>query len=130
MRALLCLLAWRGETAPADDPAHHSIEAAIDARGACPACSNALSREHIIAPPAERSVSPFGGSRASSVGGAGGSSRHGSAAPVERTAKVAALVTLLKSSPPGVKSLVFSQVRQAFRIASLPYRGAAVQSAR
>ncbi|TNY23571.1 SNF2 family N-terminal domain-containing protein [Rhodotorula diobovata] len=85
------------------------IEAAIDARGACPACSNALSREHIIAPPAERSVSPFGGSRASSVGGAGGSSRHGSAAPVERTAKVAALVTLLKSSPPGVKSLVFSQ---------------------
>ncbi|GAA5833205.1 hypothetical protein JCM9279_001454 [Rhodotorula babjevae] len=84
------------------------IEVAIDARSACPACNHVLSREHIIAPPAERSVSPFGGSRASSVGGAS-SSRHGSAAPVERTAKVAALVTLLKSSPPGVKSLVFSQ---------------------
>lgn len=87
-----------------------SIEVAVDARSACPACNHVLSREHIIAPPAERSVSPFGGSRASSVGGTS-SSRHGSAAPVERTAKAAALVTLLKSSPPGVKSLVFSQVR-------------------
>ncbi|GAA5921661.1 hypothetical protein JCM3775_001751 [Rhodotorula graminis] len=84
------------------------IEVAVDARSACPACNHVLSREHIIAPAAERSVSPFGGSRASSVGGAS-SSRHGSAAPVERTAKAAALVTLLKSSPPGVKSLVFSQ---------------------
>ncbi|GAA6050321.1 hypothetical protein JCM3770_002961 [Rhodotorula araucariae] len=82
------------------------IESAIDARGACPACSNQLSREHVIAPAAERSVSPFGGSRASSVGQA---SRHGSAAPVERTAKIDALIQLLKSSPPGVKSLVFSQ---------------------
>ncbi|BGP40520.1 hypothetical protein JCM10449v2_004482 [Rhodotorula kratochvilovae] len=82
------------------------IESAIDARGACPACSNPLKREHVIAPAAERSVSPYGGSRASSVGQ---SSRHGSAAPVERTAKIEALIRLLRSSPQGVKSLVFSQ---------------------
>ncbi|BGP25055.1 hypothetical protein JCM10295v2_003975 [Rhodotorula toruloides] len=75
----------------------------IDAKCACPYCGLALSRDHIIAPPVDRSVSPST-SRAASV-----SSRHDSVSPVERTAKTEALITLLKSTPPGVKSLVFSQ---------------------
>ncbi|GJN90882.1 hypothetical protein Rhopal_003896-T1 [Rhodotorula paludigena] len=81
------------------------IESAVDAKAACPSCNNPLKREHIISLPAFRSVSPYSSARSSSVG----TSRHGSAAPVERTAKVEALVRLLKSSAPGVKSLVFSQ---------------------
>ncbi|BGP02413.1 SNF2 family helicase [Rhodotorula toruloides] len=79
------------------------IESAVDAKGACPYCGLALSRDHIIAPPVDRGVSPST-SRAASV-----SSRHDSVSPVERTAKTEALITLLKSTPPGVKSLVFSQ---------------------
>lgn len=85
-------------------PFIHSIEAAVDARSSCPYCGLHLSRDHVIAPVAERSVTPST-TRSSSV------SRNGSVALPENSAKTAALVRLLKASAPGVKSLVFSQVR-------------------
>ncbi|TKA56849.1 hypothetical protein B0A53_01250 [Rhodotorula sp. CCFEE 5036] len=78
------------------------IEAAVDARSSCPYCGLHLSRDHVIAPVAERSVTPST-TRSSSV------SRNGSVALPENSAKTAALVRLLKASAPGVKSLVFSQ---------------------
>ncbi|GAA6017503.1 hypothetical protein JCM8202_005709 [Rhodotorula sphaerocarpa] len=78
------------------------IEAAVDARAACPYCGLHLSRDHVIAPAAERSVTP-------STSRSGSVSRNGSVALAENSAKTAALIKLLKASGPGVKSLVFSQ---------------------
>lgn len=85
-----------------------SIEAAVDARAACPYCGLHLSRDHVIAPAAERSVTP-------STSRSGSVSRNGSVALAENSAKTAALIKLLKASGPGVKSLVFSQVRILIR---------------
>ncbi|GAA5983297.1 hypothetical protein JCM10908_000229 [Rhodotorula pacifica] len=78
------------------------IESAVDAKSSCPYCGLHLSRDHVIAPMAERSVTPST-NRSSSV------SRNGSVALPESSAKTAALIKLLKASAPGVKSLVFSQ---------------------
>ncbi|GAA5863228.1 hypothetical protein JCM3774_000820 [Rhodotorula dairenensis] len=78
------------------------IESAVDAKSSCPYCGLHLSRDHVIAPMAERSVTPST-TRSSSV------SRNGSVALSETSAKTSALIRLLKASAPGVKSLVFSQ---------------------
>ncbi|GAA5894625.1 hypothetical protein JCM5296_002912 [Sporobolomyces johnsonii] len=80
------------------------IESAVDAQGHCPRCTNPLSLREVVGPK-ERSVSPST-TRSSSVAA---SSRQGSVALGERTAKTAELIRLLKGTPPGIKSLVFSQ---------------------
>lgn len=84
-----------------------SIEVAVDARAACPYCGQQLLRDHVIAPAAERSVTP-------STSRSGSVSRNGSVTLPETSAKTAALIQLLKASEPGVKSLVFSQVRCSY----------------
>ncbi|GAA6041170.1 hypothetical protein JCM8097_004150 [Rhodosporidiobolus ruineniae] len=81
------------------------IETAVDAGTGCPQCGWALKSGEIIEPsPSERSASPYSNRS---------SSRALSATPVfanaERTAKMEALVGLLKATHRGVKSLVFSQ---------------------
>ncbi|GAA5887951.1 hypothetical protein JCM6882_000812 [Rhodosporidiobolus microsporus] len=86
------------------------IESAVEAGQPCPQCSWPLGPDSIVElSPSERSASPASAStytRASSVT----TSRQGSVAlGGERTAKMDALVGLLRATPRGVKSLVFSQ---------------------
>ncbi|GAA5865684.1 hypothetical protein JCM8547_002749 [Rhodosporidiobolus lusitaniae] len=82
------------------------IEQAVEAGQGCPQCGWALKPDQIIElPPSERGATPGSYSRASSVG----STRQNSVALGERTAKTEALIGLLKATPKGVKSLVFSQ---------------------
>ncbi|BGP16641.1 hypothetical protein JCM10213_000443 [Rhodosporidiobolus nylandii] len=81
------------------------IEAVVEAHQPCPQCGWALKPDEIIEPSSAMSSGSSSYSRASSVA----SSRHGSVALAERTAKTEALIGLLKATPRGVKSLVFSQ---------------------
>ncbi|GAA5820659.1 hypothetical protein JCM11251_003100 [Rhodosporidiobolus azoricus] len=76
------------------------IESAVEAGQPCPQCSWPLKPDEII----ELSLSERSASPASSA-----TSRQGSVALMERTAKMDALVGLLRATPRGVKSLVFSQ---------------------
>ncbi|GAA5967788.1 hypothetical protein JCM11641_005766 [Rhodosporidiobolus odoratus] len=78
------------------------IDAVVDASLPCPQCGWALKPDEIVEPAASDAGSY---SRSSSVA----SSRHGSVSLAERTAKTEALIGLLKATPKGVKSLVFSQ---------------------
>ncbi|GAA5893506.1 uncharacterized protein JCM6883_003541 [Sporobolomyces salmoneus] len=76
------------------------IEYAVETNGGCPVCYYPLTAKGIVGP--ERSVTPAATStRSSSVSGVGGT--------VERSAKTAELIRLLKATAPGVKTLVFSQ---------------------
>lgn len=88
----------------------HSIEQAVESGQGCPQCGWALKPDQIIEPaPSERSASPATTyTRGSSV-----VSRAGSLVSADRTAKMEALIGLLKATPKGVKSLVFSQVRRS-----------------
>ncbi|GAA5999891.1 hypothetical protein JCM10207_005958 [Rhodosporidiobolus poonsookiae] len=83
------------------------IDTVIESAQPCPQCSWPLKPDEVIEPAfSERDPSPSSSyTRASSVG----TSRGGSVALAERTAKTEALVGLLKATPKGVKSLVFSQ---------------------
>ncbi|GAA5997106.1 hypothetical protein JCM5350_005383 [Sporobolomyces pararoseus] len=77
------------------------IEYAVETNGCCPVCYYSLTAKGIVGP--ERSVTPAATStRSSSVTGIGGGN-------VERSAKTIELIKLLKNTPPGVKTLVFSQ---------------------
>ncbi|GAA5843841.1 hypothetical protein JCM3766R1_005942 [Sporobolomyces carnicolor] len=74
------------------------IEYAVETQAGCPVCYYPLTIKGIVGP--ERSVTPAATSTRSSSVVAGAA---------ERSAKTNELVRLLKSTPPGVKTLVFSQ---------------------
>ncbi|GAA5925522.1 uncharacterized protein JCM15063_005048 [Sporobolomyces koalae] len=72
------------------------IEYAVETSASCPVCFYPLTAKGIVGP--ERSVTP-----------ASSTSRGASVGAVERSAKTTELIQLLKNTPPGVKTLVFSQ---------------------
>ncbi|GAA6024936.1 hypothetical protein JCM11491_000961 [Sporobolomyces phaffii] len=74
------------------------IEYAVETNAACPSCFYPLTPKGIVGP--ERSVTPAASSTRSTSVASGA---------VERSAKTIELIRLLKSTPPGVKTLVFSQ---------------------